>query len=901
MKSILSAVIGATLALSAIDAGAQATPGERQVSLTIESASLATALDKWAQQSGFQIFVQDWEATKNLPAKNLKGTFTAQDALEQLLAGTSLTYMWIDSKTVSIRKRVQPTMPGALQRTSSEGHQAIAVAKFSGDWPGYAAAPYAGEGGGGGQSSEPSPGEVARPTDDLEEVVVVGSLIRGLENRTAPLIVLSKDEISATGIGTTSRLLETLPQNFSQANEASILVPGVTAPRTQGSAINLRGLGEGTTLVLLNGRRMASGFAGSAVDISALPLSAIDRVEVMTDGASALYGSDAVGGVVNFVLRSDFEGSETNLRTAWADGGVNEYRGSQALGQAWDSGNALVSVDYYKRDLLPAKERAYVPDTSEIGSLLPEDENYSAMFSGRQDVASRVSLFADALYTHRDSYNESGDITIGESFVTTNPQLTVTGGVDLAVSDEWQIEIAGSYASNNLQQRQNNEETGLFLVDSRFGIRAGQIKADGPLLRTKGGAVRMAIGADWRSESFRETTSVGAASFDQIVRSAFGELFIPLVGEPNRIRGARALELSLAARYDQYSNFGSSLDPRFGLMWEPVSGLRLRGSYGTSYVAPRLSDYSYGSNVALATTFPDPESASGLSHQLWVLGTDVDELGPQESESYTFGVEFVPPETALRLGLNYYDIKYHDRISSPPVPPVVLGNPSSFGSLIIRDPTVSQVNDLIEIARRGRGFIAVNPDGSLNFNFDPTTIDVIVDVRRRNLSLVRTNGLDFLVNYGMDAWGGSLNMGLTTTYVFKLEQQATSTSESIDTIDTYNNPPNWRLRASLGWRGFGWGANLFANYTDSYTDNRTTLPSSISSYTTVDIRFESDLEDHFKSAFFSGLRVAASVQNLLDEDPPRTVILESFRDPGFDGTNASPLGRYFSVELTKTW
>src|ERR1044072_1332453 len=130
MKSILSAVIGATLAFAAIQAEAQSNHGERQVSLTIEADTLATALDKWAQQSGFTIFVQDWEATKNLRAPSLNGTFTAQDALEQLLSGTSLTYRWIDSKTVSIRKRVSQTVPTALQRTSLEGQQGISVAKF---------------------------------------------------------------------------------------------------------------------------------------------------------------------------------------------------------------------------------------------------------------------------------------------------------------------------------------------------------------------------------------------------------------------------------------------------------------------------------------------------------------------------------------------------------------------------------------------------------------------------------------------------------------------------------------------------------------------------------------------------------------------------------------------------
>src|SRR5688572_12047582 len=176
MKSILSAVVGATLALAAIEAGAQATPRERQVALTIETESLASALDKWAQQSGFQIFVQDWEAAKNLPARSLKGTFTAQDALEQLLADTPLTYVWINNKAVSIRKKMPHTVPTALQRTGLDGQQSFPIANLAGDdVNGGSSQPYASAEDRGG-SGPPEPGP---QFDPLEDVLVTGTYIRG--------------------------------------------------------------------------------------------------------------------------------------------------------------------------------------------------------------------------------------------------------------------------------------------------------------------------------------------------------------------------------------------------------------------------------------------------------------------------------------------------------------------------------------------------------------------------------------------------------------------------------------------------------------------------------------------------------------------------------------------------
>ena len=103
-----------------------------------------------------------------------------------------------------------------------------------------------------------------------------------------------------------------LPQNLSAGvGQQNFGVPGSGQDITQyGAGINLRGLGQRATLVLINGRRVAPSDTGSFVDVSMIPITAIERVEVVTDGASAIYGSDAVGGVVNFILRDDFRGIE---------------------------------------------------------------------------------------------------------------------------------------------------------------------------------------------------------------------------------------------------------------------------------------------------------------------------------------------------------------------------------------------------------------------------------------------------------------------------------------------------------------------------------------------------------------------------------------------------------------
>src|SRR5262249_42318610 len=131
---------------------------------------------------------------------------------------------------------------------------------------------------------------------------------------------------------------------------------------SRAAGVNLRGLGESATLVLVNGRRVApaGGYTGSFVDVSNLPLSAVERVEVLTDGASALYGADAIAGVVNFILRDDYTGLDATLRNGMVtDGDLDESQAAITFGKAWSSGNFLVSYEYFDRSNLDSSERSY--------------------------------------------------------------------------------------------------------------------------------------------------------------------------------------------------------------------------------------------------------------------------------------------------------------------------------------------------------------------------------------------------------------------------------------------------------------------------------------------------------------------------------------------------------------
>lgn len=190
----------------------------------------------------------------------------------------------------------------------------------------------------------------------LQRVEVTGSNIKRIDAETvAPVEIITREQIQRSGQPTIADVLRNLPSNTGGSFGESF--SNSFAPGAAG--ISLRGLGEKTTLVLLNGRRTAGyGFAqnlqDSFVDLNSIPTSAVERVEILKDGASAIYGSDAIAGVVNIILRKDYRGLEATVSGGRASG-KNEY-GATITGGLGDIGsdkfNIFGVLDYYKRNLL---------------------------------------------------------------------------------------------------------------------------------------------------------------------------------------------------------------------------------------------------------------------------------------------------------------------------------------------------------------------------------------------------------------------------------------------------------------------------------------------------------------------------------------------------------------------
>jgi iron complex outermembrane receptor protein len=205
--------------------------------------------------------------------------------------------------------------------------------------------------------------------DDSPEILVTGSRIRQDPNNSAlPLQIITNQEISRNGISSPEQLIMFLSTNGTGADNLASNAD-VTSGAQRGtnglSAANLRGQGSAATLVLLNGRRVAAhGLTGGAVDVNQIPFAAIERVEILKDGASAIYGTDAVGGVINFITRKDYQGlGFSGFTDVTEAGGGSIYRlsGIAGYGDLKEDGfNIMAAVSYSWNKALRGEDRPFV-------------------------------------------------------------------------------------------------------------------------------------------------------------------------------------------------------------------------------------------------------------------------------------------------------------------------------------------------------------------------------------------------------------------------------------------------------------------------------------------------------------------------------------------------------------
>lgn len=863
----------------------------------------------------------------------------------------------------------------------------------------------------------------AGPRDESGTILVTGTRIRGAGPVGASVITLGRTELERSGYATTQAMLQALPQNYgggpSEGTVGVSLRDNASANTGFGTGVNLRGLGTSSTLVLINGNRPPlGGFSGAFADVSLIPAAMIERIEVLADGASALYGSDAVAGVVNIIPRTRFEGIELSLRGGTADGDYGEAQAGLIAGTRWDGGRAVIAYEYYDRGALAASDRVYATEDLRVfggpdyrtqyaspGTLIAGGTTYAipkgqdgrkltaadlgadtvnrgdawngadllgaqqrhALFARIEQRFGDILLYGDGLYASRHYATRVRPISLAPRTVPVdNPFYVDPAGIGLPVRVQydfrrdlgpevaegrvraygldgglvvtqgaWDLDLHGTYGEqkerSSLANLVNNARLSQALAEpnpataynlfgdgpstnpatidfirgssttfQRYRLWSASARAEGPLFDLPAGAVRLAVGGEYREERFsargisdRSTLTPVAEVIDipgrRTVAAGYAELLVPLFGADKARPGLHRLDLSLAARIEEYSDFGTTTNPKLGLAWVPVDGLSLRASYGTSFRAPSFSDLDQSINgrISFALPLADPASPTGSSNALVLRGNDPD-IGPEKATTWTVGGDFEPAFLpGIRLSLTWFNIRYRDRIVDPSSELFsMLSNRATYGALIGANPSPADVVALFA----DPAFVDISGLG-------PDDIDLVINARNQNLSVVTVAGLDFDLGYRTKIAAGDFELGIGGSWLTRYDQAVTAQAPVANILDTLGNPVDLRLRGRASWNKSGLGTAAFVNFLSGYENRTTAVPEKVGSWTTVDLQ----LAYRFAQTGREGMSIALNISNLFDRDPPYVNNFNGLSAVGFDPSAASPIGRQIAVQVKRSW
>lgn len=402
-------VCAAGVAVATVVTGASHA-AERRLTVASPPGALGPAIVRLATQYDIRVlYPPEMVAGRIAPAVN--GQYTAREALQQVLSGSGLEVYTATRGVLVLR----PSRIPIVSRSDSTTVQDT-LAQTTAD-----------------PAASGAPSDVTALSE-----IVVGSHLRG-RDRTSLVITIGQAEIDRGGFATIGDVMAALPQTFSgTASDKTVAVgadsTGTNSARSTG--VNLRGLGADATLVLVNGRRMpGAGLMADFADVSSLPLAALERIEVLPDGASALYGSDAVGGVINIVMRDRWQGLETRARVGGStQGDLGQRQLAQTWGKAWRSGSLLLSAEYQRRDRLQASDRAFTANAD-------------------------MREFGGADY--RSFYSQPGNVLVGGA-----PVYAIPSGQDGTAL------TAASFLAGQINRTNQNAVMDILPSQERFGVYA---------------------------------------------------------------------------------------------------------------------------------------------------------------------------------------------------------------------------------------------------------------------------------------------------------------------------------------------------------------------------------------------------------------------------------------------
>lgn len=826
-----------------------------QITIDLPEQRLADSLRALALLSGQTVLADDGSvAERHAPA--LRGSFTLKEALRQLLAGSGL--------------KAEPVTGGFVVRQAGRG----------------------------GKGAEPA-GE-----GSSREIVVTGSRIKGAEIASA-LVVLDSQALQDTGYADLGEVARSLPQSFGGGQNPGVgpnVPQGNGANVGGGSSVNLRGLGSDATLTILNGRRLPYDSGLQGVDISAIPMSAVERIEVVADGSSAIYGSDAVGGVVNVILRKDYEGLLTRARLGGAtEGGDFQQLYGVLAGHRWSDGGMFVTYEYNHNTELNSNQRdetAIIPNLT----LLPESERHAVAAHLHQDIHGNLTFEADALYNHRTGavaypLNNAHDLDVSRAEQGYRSYSAAFAAALRWQLGKWDLGLSGTYGEGRNDITGNYYFSGVLALSAfvRYANTAasGEFTASGPIFQLPGGEARLALGGGYRHngyEVFRGADSPYNLTPSQNSHYLFGEVNLPLIGPENGTPFVRKLSASAALRYEDYDGIGDIATPKLGLIWSPHEAVDFKASWGKSFRTPSFI-YQYGvQDAALYTASRLGGTGYPATSTVLLLSGGNLDLKPERATSWSAGMALHPAIlSGAEFEFTYFATRYIDRIG---VPITLLSQSlsnSNYAPLVTASPSAEAVTAAIAGAAD-----FVNSSG---MTFDPANVAAIVDNRSVNAGRQSVHGVDVQARYKTELAGGLASFNLGATYLYSERQVFPGQTVEVLAGRIFN-PPHFKGRASAAWEANGLRLTAAVSYTGGVLDTRTAPAAKVDGMTTVDLGVQYKVEK--EGSVLDGLSLGLSVENLLNAMPD-PIAATQYYDTPYDSTNYSPVGRFVAFEISKKW
>jgi len=533
-----------------------------------------------------------------------------------------------------------------------------------------------------------------------------------------------------------------------------------------------------------------------------------------------------------------------------------------------------------------------------------QDNAYADVYNGFCNACALLALNG----TTQTNGSTTTTPIVGTTIIPTQLPLTAANALDV-----W-----NPVSSNRTSATTIKSLTGLNSTTNQIdSFTQFKIAANGPLFDLPGGTVRAAIGAETVNyatvQKVTRTNSTGPSSFGSAfsvfhfprsVRSVFGEIDVPIIGPEMNIPLVEKFEVDVSARYDDYSDVGDTSNPKFAADWTVMRGLKFRGSYSTSFVAPQTDSvgdpsqnyraaYGGAGLFSTPTSFPTalypgtagvlPGCAAGsISCQVGTAATQGITLQrgigptakPQKGNGYTLGVDFAPEFLpGFSANITLFDAHFKGAVTSP--------NASVL-------PQVPSLNYLFKICPTGCSAAEVSaalaPYPTLNSAIPPT-VYVIDDQSQNNIENLFAQGLDIAIDYEFDTDYGHISLGTAITeflqydisFGFPVEGPRYSLLNTDGQTSQFPEIQH-QSRSNIGWSNGPWAVDLFMNFTGSYRNwatpaNPLTRDANgnpngggdpVQAYMTFDIHASYDFED----GMLGGDQVYITMTNLADNHPP---------------------------------